>query len=317
MDLVAGLGSRTAIAADKPASADKEQMRARLTQLAAEFEAMLLLQMLKEMRKSSSWGDEDEASTAGYGKQTMFETIDVELASRLTKTQGFGLAKQLLRALDPGAALSAEANLSTGKVGGSALQPTIAEPARDVEPVRHVDAGESSAIQMPDGHVTSAFGWRRDPIDGAARVHRGIDIRAAYGQEIQAAGAGRVVSAGTEGGYGETVVIEHAGGLRTRYAHLSASLVTPGQEVTAGQVVGRAGRSGRATGTHLHFEVTTATGDRVDPAVFARFKAEGVVADLTGGISPAAPSEQRPFDKLRAVLSRVEGRRGRLSEETR
>jgi murein DD-endopeptidase MepM/ murein hydrolase activator NlpD len=79
--------------------------------------------------------------------------------------------------------------------------------------------------------------------------------------------------------------------------------VTPGQEITAGQVVGRAGRSGRATGTHLHFEVTTATGDRVDPAVFARFKAERVVADLTGGISPvSAPSELR---------------RNRLSEETR
>ena len=98
-------------------------------------------------------------------------------------------------------------------------------------------------------------------------------------------------------------MIEHAGGLRTRYAHLSAALVTPGQDVTAGQVVGRAGQSGRATGTHLHFEVTTAAGDRVDPAVFARFKAEGVVADLTGGTSPAvAPSALR---------------RGGLSQETR
>ena len=97
---------------------------------------------------------------------------------------------------------------------------------------------------------------------------------------MPSAGPGRVVSAGAEGGYGETVVIEHAGGLRTRYAHLSASLVTPGTR-SAGQVVGRAGRSGRATGTHLHFEVITATGDRMDPGIFARFKAEGVVADLT------------------------------------
>jgi murein DD-endopeptidase MepM/ murein hydrolase activator NlpD len=273
-------------------------MRERLTQLAAEFESMLLLQMLKEMRKAGSWGDEEETSTAGYGKQTMFETIDVELASQLTKAQGFGLAKQLLRALDPGVAVPAEADLSAvalAKVEAAARHPAVIEPVRDNE-------SEPDAIAMPDGHVTSAFGWRRDPIDGVARFHRGIDIRAAYGQDIQAAGAGRVVSAGTEGGYGETVVIEHAGGLRTRYAHLSASLVTPGQEVTAGQVVGRAGRSGRATGTHLHFEVTTTAGDRVDPAVFARFKGEGVVADLTGGISPAAPSELR---------------RGRLSEETR
>jgi murein DD-endopeptidase MepM/ murein hydrolase activator NlpD len=295
IDLVAGLGSRRADAAasaEKPSSTDKEQMRARLTQLAAEFESMLLLQMLKEMRKSSSWGDEEETSTAGYGKQTMFETIDVELASQLTKAQGFGLARQLLRALDPSVNGSAEVGVSAA-AEASVLQTTV-EPAHDAE---------SDAIAMPDGHVTSAFGWRRDPIDGAARFHRGIDIRAAYGQDIQAAGAGRVVSAGTEAGYGESVVIEHAGGLRTRYAHLSASLVTPGQEVTAGQVVGRAGRSGRATGTHLHFEVTTATGDRVDPAVFARFKPEAVVADLTGGISPASTPAER--------------RRGRLPEETR
>jgi len=195
IDLLAGLGSGRADAsasADKPAS-DKEQMRARLTQLAAEFESMLLLQMLKEMRKSSSWGDEEEASTGGYGKQTMFETIDVELASKLTKAQGFGLAKQLLRALDPSASGSAEAggfaHLSA-EVKTSALQPTVVD-AHD---------SESDAIAIPDGHVTSAFGWRRDPIDGAAKFHRGVDIRAAYGQDIQAAGAGRVVSAGTEGG---------------------------------------------------------------------------------------------------------------------
>ena len=242
--------------ADKSASADSEQTRARLTQLAAEFESMLLLQMLKEMRKSGSWAEEGE-DTGGYGAQTMLETIDVELASHLSKAQGFGLAKQMLKAL-----------VSGPPEGGP-----------------HVNAEPTHALEMPEGHVTSAYGWRRDPVNGAARFHRGIDIRAAYGQDIQTAGSGRVVSAGTQGGYGETVVIEHAGGLRTRYAHLSASLVTPGQEVAAGQVVGRAGRSGRATGTHLHFEVTTSTGDRVDPAVFSRFKVDDVVADLTGGTS--------------------------------
>ena len=96
----------------------------------------------------------------------------------------------------------------------------------------------------------AAFDWRRDPTNGAAKFHRGIDI--------QTAGPGRIVSVGTEGEYGETVAIEHAGGLRTRYAHLSVSL-----DAGAGRV-GGAGwvepRSGRATGTHLHFEVTTAAG---------------------------------------------------------
>jgi murein DD-endopeptidase MepM/ murein hydrolase activator NlpD len=235
---------------------------------------MLLLQMLKEMRKAGSWAEKDEES-GGYGAETMLETIDVELASHLSKVQGFGLARQLLKALDPSSDVSAEAKASA-RLNINGRPAGVIEPPHD---------SEADAIDMPDGRVTSAFGWRRDPIHGAATFHRGIDIRAAYGQEIQSAGPGRVVSAGIEGGYGETVVIEHAGGLRTRYAHLSAALVTAGQEVAAGQVVGRAGRSGRATGTHLHFEVTTATGDRLDPAVFARFKTEGVVADLTVGTS--------------------------------
>jgi murein DD-endopeptidase MepM/ murein hydrolase activator NlpD len=241
-------------------------------QLAAEFESMLLLQMLKEMRKSGSWMNEKDEDASGYGAETMLETIDVELASHLSKVQGFGLAKQLMKALDPATDAKASA-------------------------LRMVDA---DSIEMPEGDVTSPFGWRRDPINGVAAFHRGIDIRAAYGQDVQAAASGRVVSTGTQGGYGETVVIEHAGGLRTRYAHLSASLVTQGQEVVAGEVVGRAGRSGRATGTHLHFEVTTATGDRLDPAVFSRFKTDGVVADLTGGTSPAtgeAASLRRPADE--------------------
>jgi murein DD-endopeptidase MepM/ murein hydrolase activator NlpD len=265
---------------DKSASADTEQTRARLTQLASEFESMLLLQMLKEMRKSASW-DEPDQESGGYGAETMLETIDVELASHLSKVQGFGLAKQLLRALG-GDAASERPERGSQPVRGL-------EPTRGVDPRTAIESdlsagavAKADSIEMPDGQVTSAFGWRRDPIDGAARFHRGIDIRAAYGQDIQAVGAGRVVSAGSEGGYGETVVVEHAGGLRTRYAHLSAATVVPGQEVAAGQVLGRAGRSGRATGTHLHFEVTTAAGDRVDPAIFTRFKADGVVADLTG-----------------------------------
>jgi murein DD-endopeptidase MepM/ murein hydrolase activator NlpD len=280
-------GGKTAESAAKT-----EQTRARLTQLASEFESMLLLQMLKEMRKASSWGGEDDEESSGYGGQTMLETIDVELASHLSKVQGFGLAKQLLKALDPGGEAAAagrpdatfglmvEAKASSRRT----LAPTAVERVLD-----RADAAESSegagSIEMPDGRVTSSFGWRRDPINGTAKFHRGVDIRAAYGQDIEAAASGRVVSAGQQGGYGETVVIEHAGGIRTRYAHLSASVVTPGQEVAAGQVVGRAGGSGRSTGTHLHFEVTTARGDRLDPANFARFKADGVVADLAGGTS--------------------------------
>ena len=124
---------------------------------------------------------------------------------------------------------------------------------------------ESDALEMPEGHVTSAYGWRRDPINGTAAFHRGVDIRAAYGDDVSAAAAGRVVSAGEAGGYGTTVVLEHDNGTRTRYAHLSSALVREGEHVQAGQLIGRAGSSGRATGPHLHFEVLDRNGVPLDP----------------------------------------------------
>ena len=236
--------------------------RERLMRVAQEFESMLMLQMLKEMRKAGSWADED-GKESGYGAETMFDTIDMELAGHLTRAQGLGLGKQLLQALEK------------------------------MHPEGKKDA--PSSIEIPTGKVTSGFGWRADPFHGAAKFHRGIDIRAAYGQDVPTAASGRVVSAGTEGGYGQSVVIEHAGGIRTRYAHLSTTLVAPGDEVREGQVVGRAGHSGRATGTHLHFEVMTASGKPLNPEQFAGFKARGLVADLTGGTNPVLQETGNDF----------------------
>jgi murein DD-endopeptidase MepM/ murein hydrolase activator NlpD len=270
----------TSLGPGKPDTTSGGPSREQITRLAAEFESMLMLQMLKEMRKSGSWDDQSEGrNDDGFGTQTMLETVDVELANHLAKVQGFGLAKQMLRAFE-----SAAGAASHPVEKGAAAAPIVEAGLQTRLPV------DDAALEMPDGKVTSGFGWRRDPLTGAARFHQGIDVRAAYGQDVASAGPGRVVSARSEGAYGETVVIEHAGGIRTRYAHLSTMLVTPGDEVAAGQVIGRAGRSGRATGTHLHFEVTQADGDRVDPASFERFKAKATVADLTVGRFPGQES---------------------------
>ncbi len=133
------------------------------------------------------------------------------------------------------------------------------------------DVHDSTAhnVRPVHGEVTSAFGWRRDPFTNKLKFHQGVDLRAAYGQEVQAAGAGTVVFSGDQGGYGTTVVVEHQDGTRTRYAHLSATLVRKGDQVGAGEPVGRAGQSGRATGTHLHFEVIGRNGRRVEPQQWA------------------------------------------------
>jgi murein DD-endopeptidase MepM/ murein hydrolase activator NlpD len=106
------------------------------------------------------------------------------------------------------------------------------------------------------GRTNSAFGVRKNPFRHRGRErHRGIDLSAARGTPVHAAGAGVVVRAERGGGYGRVVYIDHGGGIETRYAHLQKILVDEGEFVPAGGVVGKVGSSGRATGPHLHFEV--------------------------------------------------------------
>ena len=96
--------------------------------------------------------------------------------------------------------------------------------------------------------VSSKFGKRR------GRLHAGIDLRAPRGTPIHAAADGRVVFSGRSGDYGRMVVIDHGGGVETAYAHNSRNLVNRGQRVKQGDIIGSVGRSGNATGYHLHFE---------------------------------------------------------------
>lgn len=102
--------------------------------------------------------------------------------------------------------------------------------------------------------VSSTFGPRSDPFLRTARFHAGQDFAAATGTPIYATGGGVVLSAGWGGGYGNLVQVDHGNGLVTRYAHLAEISVTPGQPVAAGQLVGKAGSTGRSTGPHLHYE---------------------------------------------------------------
>ena len=116
--------------------------------------------------------------------------------------------------------------------------------------------------------VTSRYGNRSDPFTGKTTYHAGIDIDGFGndGQPIIAADSGTVITASSNSGYGNYVIIDH-GGMKTVYAHMSGLAVSSGQTVTQGQTVGYLGASGRATGTHCHFEVYV--GDsRVDPASY-------------------------------------------------
>jgi murein DD-endopeptidase MepM/ murein hydrolase activator NlpD len=116
------------------------------------------------------------------------------------------------------------------------------------------------ALALPvDGPVGDLYGPR------GARFHSGLDFPAASGTPVSAAGSGRVVFAGrSAGGWGRLVVVAHRNGVRTFYAHLSRIEVIVGQRVSTGTPVGQVGASGKATGPHLHFEVSV-RGANVDP----------------------------------------------------
>jgi len=115
--------------------------------------------------------------------------------------------------------------------------------------------------------ISSRYGNRTDPFNGRTAYHSGIDFRAASGTDILAPGAGKVIFAGRNGGYGNMIDIQHAGGIVTRYGHLSRIEVRVGQTVEVGEVIGRVGSTGRSTGPHLHFEVRRHD-QAVDPGAF-------------------------------------------------
>ena len=98
--------------------------------------------------------------------------------------------------------------------------------------------------------ITSRFGYRVAPTTGASTYHGGLDIGAGMGASIVAAGAGDVIYAGANGGYGNCVMIDHGNGVVTVYAHMSSIGVSYGQYVTAGQYVGAVGSTGVSTGPH-------------------------------------------------------------------
>lgn len=123
---------------------------------------------------------------------------------------------------------------------------------------------------LPGAKLTSAFGPRStDPVTGKALIdghHDGYDLAAAAGTAIRASKAGTVTFAGPKGGYGNAVMLSHAGGWSSLYGHASRLAVKQGQAVRAGQVIAYVGSTGHSTGPHLHYELRR-NGVAVDPAL--------------------------------------------------
>lgn len=256
-------GTGLAAGAATKAPQTPEQLRT----LAAQFESLLLTQLLNTMRSSMFGDDADEDS--GFAKGPLADAVYSELSVALGRAGGFGLGDAVMAPLLRQTGVGAEALAGHERDFSAAAQGawTPGTLAPDLLPLADSRTGTSD-LPVPtsfvSARVTSGYGWRRDPLDGGMRLHKGTDLAMPIGQEVPAARAGRITFAGEMSGYGLTVLIDHGGGRATRYAHLSELSVKAGEVVADGQVIARSGASGRATGPHLHFELLQ-DGQPVDP----------------------------------------------------
>ncbi|MFM9874699.1 MAG: murein hydrolase activator EnvC family protein [Fimbriimonadaceae bacterium] len=119
-------------------------------------------------------------------------------------------------------------------------------------------------IRPVSGRMSSGFGYRIHPISGTRKLHTGVDLASPSGTTIRAAGSGKVITASYIRGYGNTIVIDHGGGISTLYGHCSRLFASVGQSVKTGDKIAAVGSTGNSTGPHLHFEVRV-NGKPVNP----------------------------------------------------
>lgn len=136
----------------------------------------------------------------------------------------------------------------------SGLEDRLQTVRTDVDK-RNQLAAATPSIWPTHGWLSSSMGNRADPFTGEKDFHPGLDISADKGDPVYATADGKVVNASAAGNYGNLVILDHGYGLETRYGHLSAFKVEPGQTVKRGDLVGLVGSTGRATSSHLHYEV--------------------------------------------------------------
>lgn len=143
---------------------------------------------------------------------------------------------------------------------GRLSEATQLEEVRQQDLLRALRDNRGILAAMPSiwpvtGFVSSSFGGRTSPFSRGGQFHKGLDISNRMGTPVVAPAEGTVTMAGRDGAYGNSVEIDHGGGIVTKYAHLQRATVKPGQWVRRGEVIGHIGMTGRTTGPHLHYEV--------------------------------------------------------------
>ena len=151
--------------------------------------------------------------------------------------------------------------------------PKKVDPSKTATPADVVEEKDSlgnvikrQAIVKEDKNASSNAPAEKDQM----QFHKGLDVAVAYGSPVKGAASGKVIFAGTKGGYGKCVIIEHGNGLATLYGHLSEILVETNDRVKANQIIAKSGNSGRSTGPHLHYEVHK-NNQPINPRLFLNF----------------------------------------------
>lgn len=252
---------------------------AKMSELSAEYE--LTRAENEELKKRNAQIVESMAQIVDA------DNVIVDAVGALTKENTDELHKNLKKVNSTLASLGLSektllrnANKFTSPLVGSAFSPIEFDKDLDEKYQKLADGlerwnglrrlNEILPIGKPvNSRVTSNYGTRKDPFTGKPKKHRGIDFAGKIGTELMAVAPGRVVSAGERVGYGTTVEIDHGLGFTTLYAHLSQIVVSRGDWVRPGTVIGLAGSSGRSTGPHLHYEIRY-KGEPFDPTKFVK-----------------------------------------------
>jgi murein DD-endopeptidase MepM/ murein hydrolase activator NlpD len=184
---------------------------------------------------------------------------DLPVADAASVVKAADLQRAAAEAEAAAAAARAAEEARAAEAARAAEEAKAAEAARAAEAAPAEAASPGGAVQLVTGRVTSGFGAR------FGRAHQGIDIAAPIGTPIRAPLAGTVIESGPASGFGMWVQVRHADGTVTTYGHINRSLVRVGQEVAAGEVIAEVGNRGRSTGPHLHIEVETSSGNKINP----------------------------------------------------
>lgn len=255
----------TALLGMSPLGVESASLRGRAPrEVAREFEAMLLAQMIAAMRKTVP---ESGLLGASAHRQVFDGVFDLELARVLGGDNGLGLADVLTRQLG----LETREPAAPGRdlPSGAERFPATAQAQRLLTPVdphrRLFSEPSGDALALPvAGRISSGFGPRIHPMTGREHFHGGIDVEAPRGSAVASPRAGEVIEVGSGASAGRFVRVRSDDGTVATYAHLDAVRVRAGDRVAPGALLGTVGMTGRATGPHLHLAVHR-DGTAIDP----------------------------------------------------